>query len=166
MIVFFLEIRPIFRWRLTVNTSKTKILFFRKRSRLPGNLQFKYKGNTIEIVKKFCYLGIVFTSGSSSFAIQKTLSGQALKAVFTLNRYLYNFTPLSPAHILDLFDKLIIPILYYGSEVWGFHAAKSIETQHMQFCKRMIGVKQSTQNDFVYGESGRIDYQATDTLIL
>lgn len=103
---------------------------------------------------------IVFTSGGSSFETQKTLSGQALKAIFTLNKYLHNFTPLSPAHILDLFDKLITPILNYGSEVWGFHAAKAIETLHMQFCKRMIGVKQSTQNDFVYGELGRIDYQA------
>ena len=40
-------------WRLAVNTSKTKILIFRKGSKLPGNLQFKYKGgNTIEVVKK------------------------------------------------------------------------------------------------------------------
>ena len=147
------------RWRLTVNTSKTKILIFRKGGRLSGDLQFKYKGNAIEIVKKFCYLGIVFTSGGSSFETQKTISGQALKAIFTLNKYLHNFTPFSPAHILDLFDKLITPILNYGSEVWGFHAAKAIETLHMQFCKRMIGVKQSTQNDFVYGELGRIDYQ-------
>ena len=29
----------------------------------------------------------------------------------------------------------------------------------MKFCKRMLGVKQSTQNDFIYGELGRIDYQ-------
>ena len=148
------------RWRLNVNIDKTKILVFRKGGRLPGNLQFKYNGNIIEIVNKFCYLGIVFTSGGSSFETQKTLSGQALKAIFTLNKYLYNLTTLSPAHILDLFDKLITPILNYAAEVWGFHTAKSIETIHMQFCKRMLGVKQSTQNDFIHGELGRIDYQA------
>ena len=53
------------------NISKTKILVFRKRGRLPDNLQFIYKGNIIEIVTKFCYLGIVFTSGGSSFETQK-----------------------------------------------------------------------------------------------
>ena len=51
------------RWKLTVNKSKTKIVIFRKGGRLPANLQFNYKGSKIDIVNKFCYLGIVFTSG-------------------------------------------------------------------------------------------------------
>ena len=59
------------RWKLTVNKSKTKIVIFRKRGRLPANLQFNYKGSKIDIVNKFCYLGIVFTSGGSSFETQK-----------------------------------------------------------------------------------------------
>ena len=148
------------RWKLTVNKSKTKTVIFRKGGRLPANLQFNYKGSKIDIVNKFCYLGIVFTSRGSSFETQKTLSGQALKTIFTLNKYLHSFTALKPSHILDLFDKLISPILNYGSEDWGFHKAKSIETVHMQFCKRMLGIKQSTQNDFVHGELGRVDYQS------
>ena len=148
------------RWKLTVNTMKTKIVVFRKGGRLPTNLQFIYNGKNIEIVRKFCYLGIVYTSGGSSFETQKTLSGQALKAIFSLRKYLNSFTVLSPAHILDLFDKLITPILNYGSEVWGFHPAKAIETTHMSFCKRMLGIKQSTQNDFVHGELGRMDFQS------
>ena len=28
---------------------------------------------------------------------------------------------------MELFDKLISPILNYGSEVWGFHDAPEIE---------------------------------------
>ena len=91
---------------------------------------------------------------------KKTLSGQALKAIFILKKYLHSFTALNPSHILDLFDKLISRIFNYGSEVWGYHKAKSIETVHMQFCKRMLGIKQSTQNDFVHGELGRVDYQS------
>ena len=51
---------------------------------------------------------------------QLTLSGQAQKAFFKLNSYLYNFADISPKHVLDLFDKLVIPILNYGGEVWGF----------------------------------------------
>ena len=31
---------------------------------------------------------------------------------------------------------------------------------HLQFCKKVLGVKRSTQNDFVYGELGRINYQS------
>ena len=97
---------------------------------------------------------------------QKTLSGQALKAGFTLNKYLYNFTALSPSHKLELFDKLVSPILNFGSEVWGFYKSPSIETVHLQYCKKILGVKQSTQNDFVYGELGRTDYQSHRYIII
>ena len=148
------------KWKLTVNTNKTKVMVFRKGGRLPNDLDFKYKNVSIEIVNKFCYLGVIFTSGGSSFETQKTLSGQALKAVFTLNKYLYNFTALKPSHILELFDRLVSPILNFGSEVWGFYKASSIETVHLQFCKKILGVKQTTQNDFIYGELGRTNYQS------
>ena len=37
----------------------------------------------------------------------------------------------------------------------AFFQANSIERVHLQFCKRLLGVKKSTQNDFVYGELGR-----------
>ena len=36
---------------------------------------------------------------------------------------------------------------------------RAIETVHLQFCKKLLGVKQATQNDFVYGELGRLNFQ-------
>ena len=84
------------------------------------------------------------------------MSGQAQKAIFILNKYSTKFTHLGPSHVLDLFDKLISPILCYSSEVWGFSKAKDVEKVHIQFCKKLLAVKQCTQNDFIYGETGRI----------
>ena len=78
-----------------------------------------------------------------------------------MNRYLNNFVHLKPSHMLGLFDKLISPILNYGSEVWGFAKADNIERVHLQFCKRLLSFKQCTQNDFVYGELGRSSFQLT-----
>ena len=69
------------------------------------------------------------------------------------------FANISPEHVLDLFDKLVTPILNYEGEVWGFCKAKQIERVHLQFCKHLLGVKQSTQNNFVYGDFGRTNYQ-------
>ena len=146
-------------WKLTVNTSKTKVIIFRNGGRLPNGLKLTYKGTEIEIVSKFSYLGIVFTVGGSCKETQRTLAGQASKAIFALNKYLYKFTFIKPSHILELFDKLISPILNYGSEVWGFNKAPAIETVHLHFCKKLLGVKQSTQNDFIYGERGRLNFQ-------
>ena len=36
-----------------------------------------------------------------------------------LNKYIRKFVNLKPQHILDLFDKVILPILTYSAEVWG-----------------------------------------------
>ena len=36
----------------------------------------------------------------------------------------------------------------------------------MQFCKTLLGVKTSTQNNFIYGELGRINYQTHRYLII
>jgi len=74
-----------------------------------------------------------------------------------MNKYLYKYTDISIQHRLDLFDKLVSPILCYSSEVWGFIYGKAIEKVHLQFCKRILGVKKTTQNDLIYGDLGRID---------
>ena len=124
------------RWKLKVNVSKTKVLIFRKGGLLPRNLAFTYEDEPLEIVKSFKYLGIVFTPGGSFSEAQTTLAGQAQTAIFKLNKYIYKFTFLPPKHKLELFDKLISPILNYASEVWGFCQSNAIEHVHMQFCKK------------------------------
>ena len=72
---------------------------------------------------------------------------------------LYNriseFKNLKPSVTMDLFDKYVSPILNYSCEVWGFHNAPDVERLHLSFCKRLLRVKKTTQNDFVYGELGR-----------
>ena len=75
------------RWKLKVNTSKTKIMVFRKGGLLPRNLSFIFDNTVLEIVKKFTYLGVVFSTGGSFTETQNTLAGQARKALFLLEKY-------------------------------------------------------------------------------
>ena len=147
------------RWKLKVNVDKTKVLIFRKGGTISRTQKFYYNEIEIDIVSSFSYLGIVFTPGGSFSQAQATLAGQAQKAVFKLKSYLYKLAELTPKHTLELFDKLVSPILNYSSEVWGFCQAKQIERVHLQFCKILLGVKQSTQNSFIYGELGRETFQ-------
>ena len=53
------------RWKLTVNATKTKVMIFRQGGRVNRNIRFIYKEDVLEIVSKFTYLGIVFTTGGS-----------------------------------------------------------------------------------------------------
>ena len=67
------------RWKLKINISKTKVMIFRKGGMISRNLSFYYDDEPLEIVKKFNYLGIVFTTGGSFAEAQMTLAGQAQK---------------------------------------------------------------------------------------
>ena len=51
---------------------------------------------------------------------------------------------------------MVLPVLTYGSEVWGFHAAPDIERVHLKLMKRILGVRPQTTNTAVYGELGRV----------
>jgi len=57
------------------------------------------------------------------------LAGQSLKAIFKLNNFI--FTDITVKHKLDLFDKLVLPVLTYGSEVWGFNHGCAVERIHL-----------------------------------
>ena len=81
-------------------------------------------------------ISFLVTTGCSFMETHETLPGQALKAIFKLKSYVNKFTDFSVSHVLGLFDKLILPILTYGSEVSGFSKADNIERTHLQFCKR------------------------------
>ena len=56
---------------------------------------------------------------------------------------------------MDLFDKLVLPMLTYTSQVWGFSRADNQGRLHLKLFKQLIGVRQPTQNNFINGELGR-----------
>ena len=143
------------KWRLKVNASKSQVLVFKK-GRVNSNESWYYGETQLTVATKISYLGLVFTTNGQNYQTQLALSEQANKAVFQLHKNISSFSSMPVSNILDLFDKLIVPILNYGSEVWGFHQARDIERVHLSFCKRVLGVKKSTQNDFIYGLLGRM----------
>ena len=142
------------KWKLLINTEKSKIVVFRKGTRIPQERWF-YGETVIPVCSRIPYLGLVFSSNGSYSRTQSTLADQANKAIFQLHKILLRFKGITLSAALDLFDKLITPILCYGCEVWGFHSAPDIERVHLSFCKRIMCVKKSSQNAFVYGLLGR-----------
>ena len=134
------------KWNLTVNVEKIKIVVFRKGGMLGQNDKWFYVENELEIVNSFAYLGVVFSSGGSFIPNTKTLSGKALKSMNQLLQLLREVeTPINIA--LNLFYSLVSSVLNYGCEVWGFMNA--------EFCKYVLNVKQTTNNNALYSELGR-----------
>ena len=68
---------------------------------------------------------------------------------------------------LKLFDSLVLPIICYGSELYGFQEIKEFERLHLHYLKSILGVPAKTTNLFVYGETGRLPlkYRITKGII-
>ena len=83
------------------------------------------------------------------------MSDQALRAYYNLLS-LFDKVEIDIRTKLKLFDTMIVPILLYGSEVWGVYNFKEVDKLHIRFCKNLFGVRQQTPNMAVYGELGRL----------
>ena len=83
-------------------------MIFRKEGRIRQTIRFLYKGEALEIVTKFTYMGIVFTVGGSVNVTFEKLKDQVIKAIFKLQNELIKFQCITIKHKLDLFDKLVL----------------------------------------------------------
>ena len=57
---------------------------------------------------------------------------------------------------LKMLDSLVLPILTYGAEVWGFEKLDLIDQLELHFYKLMMNFRKSTPSYMVYGELGRV----------
>ena len=113
-----------------------------------------FEGEKIDIVSSYKYLGMYFTSTMSWELTKKSLCISADKALFIVYRFikLYN---VSMKQIFCIFDRMIVPILTYGAEIWGGKMSKCIESVHIKFCRRIMKLRNNTPESVVLRELGR-----------
>ncbi|MEW8546895.1 MAG: reverse transcriptase family protein [Candidatus Thiodiazotropha sp.] len=148
-------------WKLIVNISKTKVLIFTS-GRYLQNLHFYFKGIEIQQVTEYKYLGIYLSRSGSYLNCKKHIAEQANTAMFSLLRKI-RILNLPIEMQIDLFNKLIKPILLYACEIWGFGNLDIIERVQLKFYKFILNLKKSTPSYMIYGELGvyplKIDIQ-------
>jgi hypothetical protein len=154
------------KWQLTLNTDKTKVMIFNKGGHPISKYKFKYGTCEILTTQKYCYLGIIFTSSGLFNEAIKSLCDKASKAFFLLRKH--NIRE-NVKLTLKLFNSLVLPILYYGSEVWAPYLFKNlketnfqslcdsapIEKINVKLCKYILGVNRKSTNAAVKAELGQ-----------
>ena len=127
------------QWKLKVNVSKTKVVVFGS-GRRKENLKFCLNSMEIEIVQEYKYLGILLGQSGSFVVAKKHIADQANKALFSLLRKIRKLS--LPFDIqIDLFNKMIKPILLYGCEVWSFGNFDILERVQLRFYKHIFNLK-------------------------
>ena len=164
------------RWRMFVNTSKTKVMVFNQKKAVNVKPIFTYDGVELEIVSEFKYLGVLFSIHNAhgnnrySASIEHRLK-QAKRLVATWMRRceIWNF---KPDVVINQFNTCIMPALDYGVGLWGVGLYKSdswkkVEVFWRYIARCILGVSQRAPNGGVYGDLGwypfevRAAWQAT-----
>ena len=158
------------KWGLCINQSKTKVIIFNKGGMKISKFRFCVNNQVIDVVQSYCYLGIVFSSCGSFTRAIAALQDKARKAFFALKQI---DTSQHAQLTISLFDRLVLPVMTYGIEVWGpyfisksncasNHSVKcmlephSVEKLNLHLCKFVLGVSRKATNDAVRGEVGRL----------
>ena len=157
-------------WNLKVNKSKTKSMHFSRSKIAPEKL--KFGSDVLESTESYCYLGTIFTKNGSLNEAGNALHDKAIKAMYGLIRKVNKHRSCTPGTMLHLFEKMVLPISLYNSEVWGtmcfpvnpknndFFDVSSrknpVEDVQVKFCKRTLGIRDSSSNWASLAECGRL----------
>ena len=143
------------RLGLKVNTQKTKVMTFRLGGHIAEHERWYYKGQKLEVVSSYRYLGVTLSTKLCTNSILTDLASRGRVAVLRMMRSLRQLVHIAPNVLNTIFDVQIQPILLYGAEIWGVDDCKAIEAIHLLALKQYLNVSLRTPNTMVYGETGR-----------
>lgn len=114
-----------------------------------------YKGERVNVVSYYKYLGVLFSCRLNWSSATKILAQQGKKSFMSLRRRTRLLGNLSYEHFFKIFDTMIVPILTYGAEIWGYQTYETIERVQYLACRMFLSVHQNSPNCAVLGECGR-----------
>ena len=141
------------RWRLSVNSDKTKIVHFRPTTVQLCNKQFSCGNLNIELTDKYKYLGLWFQEHLDMKYANSELAKSASRALSVLFTKFKNSEGGVGAGAYDIYCKLFTslaePILFYCSGIWGLTDYGQINTAQNKACRYFLGVGKK-RSEFSY----------------
>jgi len=143
-------------WRLQVNADKSKIMHFRKTSKTRSQYNFMLGNITLEIVDEYKYLGLVLNEHLNYNITCDILSRSAGRAFGSCINKFKSLKNMEFRTYTKIYNTCIVPVINYGSEIWGFKDYAVCNNLFMKVMKFFLGVNKYTPNVGVQGELGWI----------
>ncbi|CAL4122579.1 unnamed protein product, partial [Meganyctiphanes norvegica] len=143
------------KWALNINIDKTKVIIFSK-GRIRRFKSFKLGDNSIDVVDDYVYLGTTFNYNGTFNKAKAKQALQARKASYSLITRIKQLN-LTLEVSIELFERLIIPILLYGSEIWGFECPKQLQAMFNKTMRKFLKLHKFTPMCMINGELGLKD---------
>ncbi|CAG2240243.1 unnamed protein product [Mytilus edulis] len=141
-------------WRLKVNTDKTKIMHVRKASKPKNDYEFQLNNMTLETVSKYRYLGLVITENLDYKETTNELVSSGSRSLGSLVSKYYAMDGMDFDTYTKIFDSTVLPILEYGSGVWGNKRYDSLERLQYRAIRTFLGVSLTTPIPAITGDMG------------
>ena len=107
------------KWKLQIIADKIKVLVFAEIKMNKRNINFTIGGESIEIVDEFKYLGFRFSYNWNFHTNIKDSEIQGNRALFSVIKKARKEN--LPADMqFELSDRMVIPVILYGCEIWGY----------------------------------------------
>ena len=142
-------------WGFSLNVEKTKVVRFRKSVRSKFDYTWFANGYPIGVVDEYKYLGLYVHCTGKWNSAKSDVCRRANRAIFMLVGNLNRFGNVPPSMIMKIFDSKIVPILTYGSELWGLANVEDLEKIASNFYRRVLGLHSSASVILSRGELGR-----------
>lgn len=114
---------------------------------------FVYEGSIIDCTSTFTYLGVVLSVNGRFKEHIKHVHDKGRRAMFSIIAKSREFSlPVSVQ--IDLFKTMVIPILTYGCEVWGYENVALLDSLQLKFIRYILRLKSCTPIPMLYGETG------------
>ena len=116
---------------------------------------FTYDREEIEVTSTFSYLGIILSSNGKMKDCIDNLLDRGRKTMFLiLNKGREQH--LAPDIQIDLYHKLVLPVLSYGCDLWAYEDLEKFDKFHLKFLRYVLDLNTNTPIPMIYGETGEV----------
>ena len=143
------------RFKLRVNKLKTKVLVFKNGGILSHMEKWYYKGSKHDVVNRFTYVGLLFTTQLSLDKMVNELCIKGKRVLTSILSSLHNYGLMTKEMYFKLFDVKICSQLLYSAEIWGLRRFECLERIQNYACKRYMNISQKACNAAVLGDCNR-----------
>lgn len=142
------------RNKMVVNKSKTKIMVARRGGRLKKDEKWQYKGEELQVVNSFKYLGFWFSAKGGYSTHLRKMAGAAQRKVNAVWGVVKKAKVNKLSNRLLLMSAIAKTGCLYGAEVWGWKKREEIERIQAKYVKMALGLNRNTPAYIWRMESG------------
>lgn len=141
-------------WSMEVNLRKSAIMVFRRGGVLSKNEKWIFKGNPIDIVSEYCYLGVLLTP-RLSFKKHLNVRNQSAKiSIMSTWNAFFCKNNISLSMKWKMFQAVCRAIQSYAAQIWGYSLFEDVDKLQLFFVKKIFKLPDFTPTYVIMLESG------------